>query len=179
MRGVGDAARTQSTADSPRGRRLVPSLPISHGNAQPGPGKEVNNLASEICYGLVTICRVTDPLSFSLSVAGVNWLAFLTKGWKNVSKTKILIPRFSDSIWFISRCEYGSMFVQGDVILNVGFFFFKWRSYQTAACTTITTSHHRPSCLAVDQSGPFEQTSEELKWTKEILFWPFCFQRAP
>lgn len=57
----------------------------------------------------------------------------------------MLIPCFFDSfVDFIPRCEYDSMFVQDDVILNVDLFlfFFKWRSYQTAACTTITTSHY-------------------------------------
>lgn len=40
------------------------------------------------------------------------------------------------------------MFVQNDVILNVDFFL---KKYWTAACTTITTCHYRPLCLAVDR----------------------------
>lgn len=71
------------------------------------------------------------------------------------------------------------MFVQDDVNLNVDFFFFsfsffKWRSYWTAACTTITTSHYRPLCLAVDHVVCLNKTgSEETKVNKEIMFWPF------
>lgn len=81
-------------------------------------------------------------------------------------------------LFFFPRCEYDSMFVQDDVILNVDFFFsfsfFKWRSYWTAACTTITTSHYRPLCLAVDHVVCLNKTgSEETKVNKEIMFWPF------
>lgn len=64
------------------------------------------------------------------------------------------------------------MFVQDDVILNVDFFS-KKGGVQTAACTTIATSHHKPRCLAVDHVSVEQTGSEETKVNKEIMFWPF------
>lgn len=69
--------------------------------------------------------------------------------------------------WFITRCEYDSMFVQDDVILNVDFLFLKkkpqktWYSYWTVACTTSPLQATVFGCL-------------DSKVNKEIMFRPFC-----
>ena len=94
---------------------------------------EVNTQAiNKIICGLMTIYHWMErasPMNFS-SLLLREWNCILTEGrqmsyWgKKNKKTK----QNTDSLflwlicWFISRCEYDSMFVQDDVILNVDFF---------------------------------------------------------
>lgn len=102
----------------------------------------------------------------------VNWLAFWwgdEKKWHWKSKTKCWFPSFFFLFicWFIPRCEYDSMFVQNDVILNVDFFL---KKYWTAACT-ITTCHYRPLCLAVDCVICLNKHEvRKLKWGRKSCF---------
>lgn len=52
--------------------------------------------------------------------------------------------------WFIPRCEYDSMFVQDDVILNVDIFFFKGIHTGQQHALLLLLATNRPLCLAVD-----------------------------
>lgn len=88
--------------------------------------EEVSDQAvSRMHYGLVAGGKVThqrfEPRRY------VNWLDFWWRDEKcDIEKNK---KQNADSLflwficWFLPRCEYDSMFVQDDVILNVGFFF--------------------------------------------------------
>lgn len=102
----------------------------------------------------------------------------LTKGWKTWHWRKSK-KQNADSLflwficWFLPRCEYDSMFVQDDVILNVDFFF---QEVAFIADCSMHYYYYSPLQATVSGCRPcrlFEQTaSEETKVNKEMMFWP-------